>query len=92
MDYTKDLEARLEQALTRWRGEKETFSAQDKAHKELTRQHALVLERCEAMKKEKKHMEDRLRQYEGLPLPVSTLLYSIYIYIYIINKFGRHMC
>eukprot|EP01031_Cornospumella_fuschlensis_P029376 gene29376-35461_t len=69
VDYTKDLEARLEQALTRWRGEKETFSAQDKAHKELTRQHALVLERCEAMKKEKKHMEDRLRQYEGLPLP-----------------------
>lgn len=69
VDYGKDLEARLEQALSRWRQEKEQFTADSQKLTKLTRQYAAVLDKCEHMKKEKENADGRLKQYEGLPLP-----------------------
>lgn len=69
VDYGKDLEARLEQALSRWKQEKEQFSTERNALAKANRQCASLVEKLEVLKKEREESASRLKQYEGLPLP-----------------------
>eukprot|EP00981_Chlorochromonas_danica_P015392 scaffold11948_cov264-Ochromonas_danica.AAC.4 len=69
VDYGKDLEARLEQALSRWKQEKEQFSTERNALAKANRQCASLVEKVEALKREREESAGRLKQYEGLPLP-----------------------
>ena len=71
VEYGRDLEVRLEQALTRWKIEKEGLHEEKHRYGKLNNQAASIVSKNDRLELELKRAEDRLQLYDDLPLPVS---------------------
>ncbi|KAJ1403236.1 kinase-like domain-containing protein [Ochromonadaceae sp. CCMP2298] len=69
LEYVRDLEARLEQALTRWRGEKDNLRAEQNKNGKLNSRCSGVVAANARVLTELGQYQVRLKQYEDLPLP-----------------------
>ena len=69
LEYSRDLEDRLEQALTRWKQDKETLNQEAAKSTKLSNQSASILKKYEKLREEFQRCDTRLRMYEGLPMP-----------------------
>lgn len=69
VDYARDVEARLEQTLTRWREEHETRQRLDQEVLKLNRKCSEFLTREAKVRAERDLIDERLARYEGLPVP-----------------------
>jgi len=77
VEYGRDLEIRLEQALTRWKMEKDSLQEEKCRYGKLNNQAASIVSKNDRLELELRRAEDRLQLYDDLPLPVSRqLLYS----------------
>lgn len=72
VDYCKDLEGRLEQVLMRWKEEKEIHQQEKSRNVSLQSVISQVMQQKEQLSIEYQRCDVKLRQYEGLPMPVST--------------------
>lgn len=72
--YARDLEARLEQTLSRWRDERDEHRTLQGNYQKINRKCAEMAEKAEKNRKELELIEQRLLRYEGLPLPVSSCI------------------
>jgi len=71
VEYGRDLEVRLEQALTRWKIEKEGLHEEKHRYGKLNNQAASIVSKNDRLELELRRAEDRLQLYDDLPLPVS---------------------
>ena len=71
VDYCKDLEGRLEQVLMRWKEEKEIHQQEKSRNVSLQSVISQVMQQKEQLSIEYQRCDVKLRQYEGLPMPVS---------------------
>lgn len=69
VDESRDLEARLEQALTRWKQEKETVLQEQARYNRIKWQNVEVQEKNNRLSMEVDRLTTRLRSYESLPMP-----------------------
>ncbi len=74
VDYGRELESRLEQTLDRWKQEKETYNQEKLNLKKINHQMSSILIVKEQLEQDLHMCEIRLRQYEGMPMPVSWIL------------------
>jgi hypothetical protein len=70
VEYVRDLETRLEQALTRWKLEKEALREEKARYAKLSAHSANIVAVNERQKQDITRYEARLQQYADLPLPV----------------------
>lgn len=73
VDYVRDLETRLEQALTRWKLEKDALREEKARYSKLSAHSASIVATNERQKQDVARYEARLQQYADLPMPVSSL-------------------
>lgn len=74
VDYSKDLENRLEQILTRWKEEKEISNQEKTKNISLNAAYSQLIHQRDELQLEYSRCDRKLRQYEGLPLPVSHVI------------------
>ena len=70
VDYCKDLEIRLEQILMRWKEEKVISTTEKSKLVSLQSLYSQVIQQKEQLQIDYQRCDQKLRQYEGLPLPV----------------------
>lgn len=71
VEYVRDLEGRLEQALTRWKLEKDTLREEKARYSKLNAHSATIVAANDRLKQDIARYEARLAQYADLPMPVS---------------------
>lgn len=69
--HARDLEARLEQALTRWKADKDLCTKETQRCAKLTATCSALIERNEDLEAELRRYDHRLKQYGDLPMPVT---------------------
>mmetsp|Transcript_37952 Transcript_37952/g.65546 ORF Transcript_37952/g.65546 Transcript_37952/m.65546 type:complete len:638 (-) Transcript_37952:139-2052(-) len=69
VEYVRDLETRLEQALTRWKLEKDALREEKAKFTRITSQSALIVSQNKRQAQDIERFEARLKQYADLPLP-----------------------
>ena len=74
VEYVRDLETRLEQALTRWKLEKDALREEKAKFTRITSQSASIVSQNKRQAQDIERFEARLKQYADLPLPVSFFL------------------
>lgn len=72
VEYVRDLETRLEQALTRWKLEKDSLREEKAKFSRISGQSASIVSQNKRQLQDIERYEARLKQYADLPLPVST--------------------
>lgn len=70
VEYVRDLETRLEQALTRWKLEKDALREEKARTSKLNARTAAIVSLNERNKEDMARYEARLAQYADLPVPV----------------------
>jgi serine/threonine protein kinase len=71
VEYVRDLEGRLEQALTRWKLEKDNLRDEKARYGKLNTHSATIVALNDRLKQDIARYEARLAQYADLPLPAS---------------------
>ena len=87
VEYNRDLEIRLEQALTRWKLEKEQLKDEKMKYNKLNTKTSNIVAINERQKLDIERYEARLAQYKDLPLPVRNMgiaIYSTMLWLYIV--------
>jgi serine/threonine protein kinase len=74
VDYSKDLEHRLEQILLRWKEEKEVSNQEKLKNISLNSLYSQLIQQKDQLELEYSRCDNQLRQYEGLPMPVKNIL------------------
>lgn len=69
VDHCRELEARLEQSLTRWKFERENVSKESERCAKLRSQCAGLVEKCTRSQEEVERLSRRLHMYDALPMP-----------------------
>lgn len=69
LNYSRDLENRLEQSLTRWKVDKDNVTKETNRCAKLTSTCSGLIDKNERLETEVKRLENRLKQYDDLPLP-----------------------
>lgn len=90
VDYGRELEERLEQTLARWKQEKETFQQETLKCKKLSSQISNLMSTREKLEEELRRADVRLKQYEGLPVPVSIFFSNTFMIAHHIHRFYAH--
>ena len=72
LEYVRDLETRLEQALTRWKLDKDKLREEGTRFSKVNAQCAAAIEKSARLQRELDRYEARLKQYDDLPMPVRT--------------------
>ena len=70
LNYSRDIESRLEQSLTRWKIDKDNVTKETARCVKLNSTCSTLIDRNEKLDAEVKRLEGRLNQYDDLPLPV----------------------
>ena len=70
LNQCRDLETRLEQALTRWNVDKDLTMKETQRCAKLSNTCSGLIEKNESLETELKRYEFRLKQYDDLPMPV----------------------
>ena len=72
MKHVRELESRLEQSLTRWKGDKDLCSKETQRCAKLSATCSSLIEKNEQLELEVQRYNHRLKQYDDLPMPVSS--------------------
>jgi chromosome segregation ATPase len=75
VEYVRDLEIRLEQALTRWKLEKDALREEKTKYARLSAQSANIVAVNKRQIQDIERYEARLKQYADLPLPVRAICF-----------------
>lgn len=70
LNQCRDLETRLEQALTRWKADKDLSTKETQRCAKLSNTCSGLIEKNQTLETELKRYEFRLKQYDDLPMPV----------------------
>jgi serine/threonine protein kinase len=82
VEYCKDLDTRLEQILLRWKEEKELTNKEKLKNISLNSLYSKVIQEKEQLEEEYRRCDQKLRLFEGLPMPVrfSSVLLLFFFY------------
>eukprot|EP01034_Spumella_vulgaris_P029192 gene29192-36202_t len=69
LNYGRDLEARLEQTLTRWKEERENLDKEILKTSRLNKTCSDLITKCDKLALDLKRCDDRLVMYDDLPVP-----------------------
>ncbi len=89
VEYVRDLETRLEQALTRWKLEKDALREEKTKFARITSQSASIVSQNKRLAQDIERFEARLKQYADLPLPVRFCFFSLswgYLVVTLLNN------
>lgn len=79
IDYVRDLETRLEQALTRWKLEKDALREEKGRYSKLSNHSAAIVAINERQTQEVARYEARLKLYADLPMPVGVAYETLFV-------------
>jgi serine/threonine protein kinase len=94
VEYVRDLENRLEQTLTRWKLEKDALREEKARYAKLNQQCAQMVAHSTAQAQTLEKYENRLKQYDDLPMPVSSYVsyFSFFLFRGLFHVFGFNVC
>jgi hypothetical protein len=88
VEQNRELEARLEQALRRWKLEKEASTLETEKYIKMRSTSASLVEQLDRANNELELLNTRLSQYDNLPLPVCRFSLTFnYFVIYVLSIF-----